>query len=112
MAPEHPFPAPFDDSLSALVGLTSEKMRTTLNLIEDVRVGVFGLSAGGGLAAPVALAAPLHGVKLAGQFLGIPMLSPPGTFPSHSFFADCKILSAASLTKTTVGAFLAFRQGH
>lgn len=69
LAPEHPFPAPQEDCLAALKWLVS------LPEVDPQRVGVIGESAGGGLAASVALMArDLGGPKLAAQFLTYPML--------------------------------------
>jgi len=69
LAPEHPFPAPQEDCLAALNWLVS------LPEVDADRVGVIGESAGGGLAASVALMArDLGGPKLAAQFLTYPML--------------------------------------
>ncbi len=69
LAPEHPFPAPQQDCLAALNWLVS------LPEVDAQRVGVIGESAGGGLAASLALMArDLGGPKLAAQFLIYPML--------------------------------------
>lgn len=69
LAPEHPFPAPQEDCLAALKWLVS------LPEVDAERVGVIGESAGGGLAASVALMArDLGGPALAAQFLTYPML--------------------------------------
>jgi acetyl esterase/lipase len=67
LAPEHPFPAPLDDCYAALQWLSLQPG------IE--RVGVGGASAGGGLAAGVALAARDRGaIDLACQLLVYPMI--------------------------------------
>ncbi|WP_244524433.1 alpha/beta hydrolase [Trujillonella endophytica] len=72
LAPEHPHPAPFDDCYAGLLW-TAEHARE-LGIDPD-RLVVAGLSAGGGLAAAVALAArDRSGPALAGQFLLCPML--------------------------------------
>lgn len=69
LAPEHPFPAPQEDCLTALKWLVG------LPEVDPERVGITGESAGGGLAASVALMArDLGGPKLAAQFLTYPML--------------------------------------
>lgn len=69
LAPEHPFPAPQEDCLAALKWLAS------LPEVDPARVGITGESAGGGLAASVALMTrDLGGPKLAAQFLTYPML--------------------------------------
>ncbi len=69
LAPEHPFPAPQEDCLAALKWLAS------LPEVDPARLGITGESAGGGLAASVALMTrDLNGPKLAAQFLTYPML--------------------------------------
>ncbi|MFZ2964878.1 MAG: alpha/beta hydrolase [Rhodoglobus sp.] len=77
LAPEHPHPAPFDDCYAGLLWLfeNAESMG-----IRDDRVVVGGASAGGGLAAAVALAArDSGGPVLRGQLLDYPMLDDRGT---------------------------------
>ncbi len=71
LAPEHPFPAAHDDARAALewVLATAEVLG-----IDRDRVVVGGASAGGGLAAALALAARDLGLALAGQLLFYPML--------------------------------------
>lgn len=72
LAPEHPFPAPQEDCLSALHWLTA---RADMLGIDPARIGIIGESAGGGLAAATALMArDLGGPRLAAQFLTYPML--------------------------------------
>ena len=69
LAPEHPFPAPQEDCLAALKWLAG------LPGADPARIGITGESAGGGLAASVALMArDLEGPKLSAQFLTYPML--------------------------------------
>lgn len=69
LAPEHPFPAPQEDCLAALKWLAG------LAEVDPERIGITGESAGGGLAAAVALMArDLGGPQLAAQFLTYPML--------------------------------------
>ncbi len=69
LAPEHPFPAPLDDCYRALVWLASQPD------IDPTKVAVGGNSAGGGLAAALALRARMEGaISIAFQLLTYPML--------------------------------------
>lgn len=75
LAPEHPHPAGLLDCHAALVWLAS---RADASRSAPRRVGVIGESAGGGLAAALALLARDRGtVPLACQVLIYPMLMPP-----------------------------------
>lgn len=72
LAPEHPFPAPQQDCLAALHWLAGNAKALG---VDPDRIGITGESAGGGLAAAIALIArDTAGPKLAGQFLTYPML--------------------------------------
>ena len=72
LAPEHPFPAPLEDCYAALVWVAEHA--DELGADPD-RIAVGGESAGGGLAAGVALLArDRGGPPLCLQFLGIPEL--------------------------------------
>lgn len=69
LAPQHPYPAGLEDSYSALIWLAG------LPSVDPARVAVGGASAGGGLAAALALLARDRGeVALAAQLLVYPML--------------------------------------
>jgi len=69
LAPEHPFPAPLEDCYSALTWLTG------LPAVDPARVAIGGGSAGGGLAAALALLARDRGeVAPVVQVLVYPML--------------------------------------
>lgn len=71
-APEHPFPAPLMDCYTALEWLFREAAALR---VDTARIGVMGESAGGGLAAAVALLARDRGERsLAFQLLVYPML--------------------------------------
>ncbi len=72
LAPEHPFPAPQEDCHSALVWLAG---KTGTLGFDANRIVVAGESAGGGLAAALAIMArDLGGPAIAGQLLTYPML--------------------------------------
>lgn len=69
LAPEHPYPIPLEDCYSALTWLAG------LPAVDPARVAIGGASAGGGLAAALALLARDRGeVPLAAQILVYPML--------------------------------------
>lgn len=69
LAPEHPYPAALEDCYSALTWLTA------LPTVDPARVAIGGASAGGGLAAALALLARDRGeVSLGLQLLAYPML--------------------------------------
>ena len=72
LAPEHPFPAPLEDCYAALVWVAAHAEELG---VDADRIAVGGESAGGGLAAGVALLArDRRGPRLCLQFLGIPEL--------------------------------------
>jgi acetyl esterase/lipase len=75
LAPEHPHPAGLEDCHAALAWLAAQ---AKLLGITPGRIGVIGESAGGGLAASLALLARDRSVDLACQVLIYPMLMPPG----------------------------------
>jgi acetyl esterase len=86
LAPEAPFPAGLEDCYAALVWLAADA--GSLGVDPD-RIAVFGQSAGGGLAAGVALAArDRGGPNLCFQFLGIPELDDRLETPSMRAFVD------------------------
>jgi acetyl esterase/lipase len=69
LAPEHPYPAPLDDCYAALTWLAG------LPAVDPARVAIGGASAGGGLAAALALLARDRAeVAVAAQLLVYPML--------------------------------------
>jgi acetyl esterase/lipase len=75
LAPEHPHPAGLEDCHAALVWLAAQAEALG---IPGGRIGVIGESAGGGLAAALALLArDRQSVALACQVLIYPMLVPP-----------------------------------
>lgn len=69
LPPEHAYPAPLEDCYAALQWLAAQPD------VDPARIAVIGLSAGGGLAASLALLARDRGeFALAGQVLAYPML--------------------------------------
>ena len=69
LAPEHPYPAPLEDCYAALTWLAG------LPAVDPTRVAIAGASAGGGLAAALALLARDRAeVAVAAQLLVYPML--------------------------------------
>jgi acetyl esterase len=82
LAPEHKFPAAVDDAITALKWVASNAKDLG---VDASRILVGGDSAGGNLAAVVALAArDGDGPKLAGQVLIYPATDFSWTHPSHS----------------------------
>jgi len=80
LAPEHPYPAPLDDCYAAL--RWTHEHASELG-IDPNRIGIAGISAGGGLAAGLALLARDRGeVPVAFQLLDCPMLDDRQTTPS------------------------------
>ncbi|MCU4185633.1 alpha/beta hydrolase [Acidiferrimicrobium sp. IK] len=79
LAPEHPYPTPVEDAYASLVWLAGHA--TELGVDPD-RIAVMGDSAGGGLAAAVAiLSRDRGGPPLARQILLYPMLDDRNTAP-------------------------------
>ncbi|PVZ11121.1 alpha/beta hydrolase [Actinomycetospora cinnamomea] len=89
LAPEHPHPAPLTDAHTAL------RWAATLRAADRLVVG--GDSAGGGLAAGVALLARDWGPRLDAQLLLYPGLDPSMTRPSVAENADGPFLTRADL---------------
>jgi acetyl esterase/lipase len=116
LAPEHPHPAGLEDCHAALVWLTAQAKALGF---ASGRIGVIGESAGGGLAASLALLArDRHSVALSCQVLIYPMLMPPAqsldaTTPdphagryiwtrASNSYAWSANLSGAAVDKTTI----------
>ncbi|WP_328453926.1 alpha/beta hydrolase [Amycolatopsis sp. NBC_00438] len=86
LAPEHPFPAPVEDCYAALTWTAANAAELG---IDPERLGVGGESAGGGLAAAVALLArDRGGPALRFQYLGIPELDDRLETPSMTAYVD------------------------
>ncbi|KAL3485067.1 Alpha/Beta hydrolase protein [Aspergillus germanicus] len=107
LAPEYPFPIPLDDCWAALQWVATNA--TALN-IDPARIAIMGESAGGGLAANVALLARDRGLNppLAKQILIYPMLDDrtnTDTAEGLAFFdvRDCVTGWAAYLGKEVAG---------
>lgn len=86
LAPEHPYPAGLEDCYAALNWL--HENAASLN-VDRARIAVIGQSAGGGLAAGLALLTrDRKGPALCFQFLGIPELDDRLDTPSMVAFTD------------------------
>ena len=79
LAPETPYPGPLEDCFAAL--RWTHEHADELGIARD-RIGVYGLSAGGGLAAALALLARDRDVPFAFQLLDCPMLDDRQGTPS------------------------------
>jgi acetyl esterase len=90
LAPEHKFPAAVDDAIAAMHWVARDAERFNL---DAERIAVGGDSAGGNLAAVVALACRDHGPRLAMQLLIYPATDMAADAPSHSTFADGYMLT-------------------
>lgn len=91
LAPEHPYPAALDDCMAALQWL--HDMAGSLS-IDKQRIGMFGVSAGGGLAAALALRCRDEGKKLlCFQFLDMPELDDRLMTASMQQFVDTPLWS-------------------
>jgi acetyl esterase len=92
LAPEHPFPAAYDDALEAFrwLGKNAESLGA-----DPGRLAVGGDSAGGCLAATTALAAAEEGLPLAFQLLVYPGTDMRGGSESRALFAQGFYLTKA-----------------
>ncbi len=94
LGPEEPFPAAYDDALAALRWLREHATEVGA---DPGRIGVGGDSAGGNLAAGVALDAARSGVPLAFQLLVYPATDAARTTASADLFAEGFYLTKAYL---------------
>ncbi len=95
LAPEHPFPAAFDDALAALIYLADLGAAFA---IDPARLLVGGDSAGGNLAAAVALAVRDRALlTLCGQVLIYPALAADCSAPSYTTMAEAPLLRTADI---------------
>ncbi|QUQ62352.1 alpha/beta hydrolase [Kutzneria sp. CA-103260] len=86
LAPEHPYPAPLEDCYTALTWLADKASDLG---VDPERIGVAGMSAGGGLAAGVTLLSrDRGGPALCLQYLGIPELDDRLDTPSMRDYVD------------------------
>jgi acetyl esterase len=86
LAPEAPYPAPLEDCYAALQWTAAEASALS---IDNNRVGVLGFSAGGCLAAALALLTrDRGGPSLCFQYLGIPITDDRLNTPSMAQFVD------------------------
>jgi acetyl esterase/lipase len=86
LAPENPFPAPLEDCYAALKWLASHAGKLG---IDRKRIAIGGASAGGGLAAGLALLARDRAeVDITSQFLIYPMLDDCNTAPASETLPD------------------------
>jgi acetyl esterase/lipase len=94
LAPEHPFPAGIEDCYAALRWFHGEADRLG---VDPARIGVCGQSAGGGLAAGLALMArDRGGPALCFQYLGIPELDDRLATASMTAFVDTPLWNRPS----------------
>jgi acetyl esterase len=98
LAPEHPFPAGLEDCYAALVWLSEQADALG---VDTERVAINGGSAGGGLAAGLALLArDRGGPAICFQYLGIPELDDRLDTPSMQQFHDTPMWSRPSAVKS------------
>ena len=96
LAPEHPFPAAADDAWSATTWIAAHADQLG---IDAARIAVGGDSAGGGLAAVVALMArDSRKLRLAFQVLVYPVVDLRTESVSYSKYAEGYLLTRAAMT--------------
>lgn len=103
LAPEHRFPAAFDDAFAAVRWVDDNALRLG---VDRRHLVVAGDSAGGNLAAAVAIAArDAGGPAIAAQALAYPALDFRMKLPSHREFADGYLLTEARI-RASADAYL------
>ncbi|MCX4908374.1 alpha/beta hydrolase [Streptomyces sp. NBC_00878] len=86
LAPENPYPAGLEDAYAGLVHLTKNAAELG---IDPARIVLYGISAGGGIAAGLALLArDRGGPAITFQYLGVPELDDRLDTPSMRAFTD------------------------
>lgn len=96
LAPEHKFPAAADDVLDQLLWLLEAQQAQRFGY-DVANVSVMGTSAGGNLAAGLAVRAAKQGIELKSQILLIPMLRYGATTASYRAFGDSVVLGTAKM---------------
>ncbi|MFI6519318.1 alpha/beta hydrolase [Spirillospora sp. NPDC050679] len=96
LAPEHPFPAAVEDAWAATAAVVREAARFGA---DPRAVAVAGDSAGGNLAAVVALLARERGVRLAHQLLVYPVTDTARSTPSWATYGDGYGLDADAMAR-------------
>lgn len=94
LAPEAPFPAAFDDGLAAIRWVIHHAADLG---VDGSRVAVGGDSAGGNLAAALAIEAAIAGVGLAGQLLVYPVTTHDPNLPSMIENGDGYLLTRQAM---------------
>ena len=103
LAPEHPFPAAVEDCQAALAWVAVHAAELGG---DDQRIAVCGDSAGGNLAAVLALLAREKGPAVRYQVLIYPVTSAmPGDLPSHQTFGEGYVLSLNTMRAWTTYYF-------
>jgi acetyl esterase len=98
LAPEHPYPAAIHDCYAVLTWLHDE---TAALGVDPARIAVAGNSAGGGLAAGLALfARDRGGPPICFQYLGIPELDDRLETPSMQRFVDTPMWTRAQAERS------------
>lgn len=98
LAPEHPFPAAYDDCMTAYRWVVANAAELGA---DPTRLAVGGDSAGGNLSAAVALQAAEEGLPLAFQLLIYPATDPKAGTESHRLFDAGFFLTRAAMDRAS-----------